>query len=433
MHNSIVRKVLFQSLGPEEQEKLYQLKRVKRLATLVLALCFVVMVFAMILETRYPALGFLAAFAEAATIGGIADWYAVVALFKHPMNIPFPHTAIIPNNQHRIGDNIGRFIQTNFLAADPIRKKLQEVDFAAEVANWLSEPTKSRSLAEFTTRLVPQMLHAVDQKGMIDFASGKIRMELEKTNLAPLVGEVMDSLANDKRQQQLMNELLTAIHGFLTDDEALNSIRQKISEELPALLNLFRADRMLMNRIVKAASALLEEIKENPEHELRAEFEHFLKNYVARLKRSKRFANRVEAMKVQILSRPEFTEIAQHTWGNIRTFLEDDIKSENPKLTARLTDILVDTGSSLKAEPKLREEINDGMVTFLSGFVENQKANISQFVSDQVKSWDFRQLTLLIEANIGKDLQYIRFNGMLIGGIVGLILYVLQLTLPNII
>ena len=424
---------MVQHLGPEEEEKLNQLARVKRLATLVLALCFLVMVGAMILEAHYPALGFVAAFAEAATIGGIADWYAVVALFKHPMSIPFPHTAIIPNNQHRIGDNIGRFIQNNFLASEPIRKKLEEVDFAEEIANWLSERSKSHSLAEFTTRLVPEMLHAVDQKGMVDFASGKIRTELEKTNLAPLVGEVMDSLANDRRQQQLMNELLTAIHGFLTDEDALDSIRQKVSEELPTLLNLFRADRMLMNRIVNAASTLLDEIKEDPEHELRAEFERFLKNYVTRLKRSKRFASRVETMKVQILNRPEFSEIAQHTWGSIRTFLENDAKSENPKLTERLTDILVDTGKNLQSEPDLRKEINAGMVTFLSGFVENQKSNISQFVSDQVKSWDFRQLTLLIEANIGKDLQYIRFNGMLIGGVVGLVLYILQLTLPHLI
>ena len=138
-------------------------------------------------------------------------------------------------------------------------------------------------------------------------------------------------------------------------------------------------------------------------------------------------------MKVQILSRPEFSEIAQHTWSNIRTFLENDAKSENPKLTARLTDILVHTGTNLQSEPKLRKEINDGMVTFLAGFVENQKNNIAKFVSDQVKSWDFRQLTLLIEANVGKDLQYIRFNGMLIGGLVGLVIYIMQLTLPHII
>ena len=183
---------------------------------------------------------------------------------------------------------------------------------------------------------------------------------------------------------------------------------------------------MLMNRIVRAATALLEEIRENPEHELRQEFEVFLRNYVGRLKRSKRFAKRVEQMKVQILNRPEFTDIAQHTWTNIRSFLEEDIQSASPVLTGRLTEILVDTGNNLKSEQKLKDEINNGMVTFLSGFIENQKQNISIFVADQVKGWDFQQLTLLIEANIGKDLQYIRFNGMLIGGLAGLVLYLVQ-------
>ncbi len=415
-----------QNLGPNELQKLEQLKRVKRLATLVLLLCFLVMVTALLLESRYPGMGFVAAFAEAATIGGIADWYAVVALFKHPMNIPIPHTAIIPNNQHRIGDNIGSFIQNNFLASEPVRQKLEEVDFAEEIAQWLSEREKSKSLAEFTTRLVPQMLHAIDQKGLVDFASGKIKTELEKTNLAPLVGEVMDSLAKDKRQQQLMNELLSALHRFLTNEEALENIRKKVSEELPALLNIFRADTLLMKRIVKAATALLDEIREDPDHELRNEFERFLKNYVRGLKRSKRFANRVELMKSQILARPEFMDIAQHTWNNVRNFLEDDINSSSPVLTARLTELFMDTGKNLKSEKKLREEINNGMVTFLVGFVENQKSTISQFVSDQVKGWDFHQLTLLIEANIGKDLQYIRFNGMIIGGFVGLLLYMVQ-------
>lgn len=413
-------------LGQDELQKLAQVKRIKLLATLVLILCFTVMVIAMLLEARYPAMGFVAAFAEAATIGGIADWYAVVALFKHPMNIPIPHTAIIPNNQHRIGDNIGRFIQNNFLASDPVRKKLEEVDFAEEIAQWLSQESKSRSLAEFTTRLVPQMLHAVDQKGLVEFASGKIRTELEKTNLSPLVGEVMDALANDKRQQQLMNELLGALHRLLTDEAAMENIRKKVSEELPTLLNLFRADAMLMNRIIKAATTLLDEVKEDPDHELRAEFKDFLKTYVSRLKQSKRFGNRVEQMKSQILARPEFTDIAQHTWSNIREFLENDIKSDSPALTRRLTELLVDTGKNLKSEKKLRKEINDGMVTFLTGFIESQKSNISVFISDQVKGWDFHQLTLLIEANIGKDLQFIRFNGMIIGGFVGLLLYLVQ-------
>ncbi|MEM7289235.1 MAG: DUF445 family protein [Pseudomonadota bacterium] len=421
------------NLGSEELQKLEQLKRVKWLATLVLLLCFLAMVGAMLLESRYPAFAFVAAFAEAATIGGIADWYAVVALFKHPMGLPIPHTAIVPSNQHRIGDNIGRFIENNFLAAAPVREKLREVDFAGEIANWLSDTRKSSSLAVFATRLVPQVLETVDEKGLVQFATTRVTTQLEKTNIAPLVGDVMDSLTKDRRHQQLMNEIISALHRFLTDEEAIKAIRQKINEELPALLSLFRADQMILRRILKAAASLLHEIKDDPEHELRAEFEQFLKIYVKRLKRSKRFANRVEKLKSQILARPELANIAEQMWMTIRKFIEDDAQSDKSALEERLSEMFVDIGKNLKEENALRREINNGMVTMLAGFVKNQKSNISQFISDQVKGWDFKQLTLLIEANIGKDLQYIRFNGMLIGGLVGLLLHLVQIGLPHLI
>ncbi|MEM9332056.1 MAG: DUF445 family protein [Pseudomonadota bacterium] len=424
---------MVQNLGPDELQKLAQLKRIKWLATFVLFLCFVVMVIAMVLESRYPALGFVAAFAEAATIGGIADWYAVVALFKHPMGIPIPHTAIVPSNQHRIGDNIGRFIENNFLAPEPVEKKLREVDFADEIARWLSDNKKSESLADFGVKLVPQMLSTVDEKGLVQFATTRVTTQLEKTNIAPLVGDVMDSLTKDRRHQQLMDELISALHRFLNDEEAIEAIRQKVSEELPALLNFFRADTLILRRILNAASSLLDEIKNDPEHELRAEFEQFLKVYVKKLKRSKKFAARVETLKRQILARPELMNIAEQMWASIRKFVEEDAKSDKSVLEERLTEMFVDVGKNLKREKALKREINNGMVTVLTGFVENQKGNISQFVSDQVKAWDFKQLTLLIEANIGKDLQYIRFNGMLIGGLVGLLLYIAQITLPKLI
>lgn len=417
-----------QNLGLEERQKLSELNRIKWLATLVLLLCFCVMVVALRLEDYHPVMAYVAAFAEAATVGGIADWYAVVALFRHPMGVPIPHTAIVPNNQHKIGDNIGRFIENNFLASEPVEKKLREVDFAEEIASWLSDREKSRSFADFTVRLIPQMLAAVDEKAISDFTYKRIKTQLENTNLAPLLGKMMDTIARDKRQQQLMNELISALHRFLNDEEALKAIQQKVHDELPALFNLFRADTLLMNRIVKAASALLDEVKEDPNHPLRAEFESFLKKYIRSLKRSKRFAKRVEAIKIQILERPEVADLAEQTWHGIRKLLEDDAKSDNPTLAARLTDLLVDTGRNLQREQRLKEEINNGMVTFLTAFVENQKSNISLFVADQVKGWDFQQLTLLIEANIGKDLQYIRFNGMLVGGFVGVALHVLQQT-----
>lgn len=410
-------------LSADEQKKLVELTRTKRLATGVLLLCFLFMVVTRLLEVRYPSLAYLSAFAEAATIGGLADWYAVVALFKHPMNLPIPHTAIIQNNQHRIGNNLGRFIESNFLSRETVEEKLRQVDFAGEMSNWLANETRSRQLAKFVARLIPQILETIDHSGMRTFAVNRITNQIEKTEVAPIAGKLLDSFVKDGRHNKLMDDLISALHRFISDERALETIRLKVHDELPSLFNVFRADAIILRRIVKAGGALLEEVKNDPEHELRDEFEKFLKDYVRRIKRSKRFAKRAEAMKHDILARPEFADIADRLWSSLRTYLERDIHETDSATVRRLSELFADIGKNLAHEKVLRADMNAELTRILSNLVEQQKGSVSKFVADQVKGWDFAQLTLLIEANIGKDLQYIRFNGMIIGGIAGVTLH----------
>ena len=418
---------MVQALSPEERRKLDELRRVKMLATLALVGCVVLLVISKSLESSYPALAVVAAFAEAATIGGIADWYAVVALFKHPMGIHVPHTAIIPRNQDRIGDNLGAFIEENFLAPEPVRQKLSEVDFAGEMVKWLGKRDRSEGLALFIAKLAPQMLTAVNETGLKDFAAERVATQLQKTNVAPLVMQLLNELTQGGRHHQLLDEVIGALHKFLNDEDAVEAIRKKVAEELPTVLNIFRADAVILRRILKTASALLDDVRQDQDHELRAEFEQFFRSYVRRMKRSKRFAKRIESFKQQILERPELGSIADQMWNSLIEFVEADVKSDKSVLVARMTDLFVDIARNLETDARLRSDINAGMVSAISTFVDTQKHALSVFVADQVKSWDFAQLTLLIEANIGRDLQYIRFNGMLIGGLAGVVLHFILL------
>lgn len=414
-----------------EIEKLRSLNRVKVMATLVLVACFFAMVAAKLLEHYYPAFAVVASFAEAATIGGIADWYAVVALFKRPLNLPFPHTAIIPNNQHRIGDNLGHFIENNFLARAPVEQKLREIDFAGEIAGWLSTRTHSESLARFVVRLVPQLLNSVDEKSLVDFATQRVSGQLANTDLAPILGNVLQTFTKDGRHQKLLNDLIRALHHFLNDDDTLEIIRDKVKKELPVLFNVIGADSVVLNRIVGAASELLDEVKDDPDHPLRAEFEAFLTAYIKRTRRTKAFAKQVEQLKQYVLSRPELDDAAQHLWSGLKTYLLEDVQSENSLLQANLTNMFVEIGTGLSDEPNLRRDVNEGMVIVLSNLVEEQRGNISLYVAEQVKGWDMGQLLTLIEVNVGRDLQFIRFNGMIIGGCVGVVLYLIEtLLLP---
>lgn len=411
------------TLDIEEIDKLRQLNRIKMVATLVLVACFIAMVIAKLLEHHYPAFAIVASFAEAATIGGIADWYAVVALFKRPMNLPFPHTAIIPNNQPRIADNLGRFIDSNFLARGPVGEKLKEVDFAGEISAWLSSPKRSRSLAGFVVRLVPQLLHSVDEKGLVHFATQRVTGQIAKTDIAPLLGNVIQSFTKEGRHQKLLDDLIRALHKFLNDEDTIELVRTKVQRELPVLFNVVGADGLVVRRIVRVATELLDEIKDEKDHPLRAEFEDFLISYIKRTRRTKGFAKQVEQVKQLILARPELEDAADHLWAGLKDYILHDVERDDSVLVARMTDMLVEVGTSLADEPNLRRDINAGMVLVISNLVEEQRGSISTYVSEQVKGWDMQQLLLLIEVNVGRDLQYIRFNGMIIGGCVGVALY----------
>ncbi|TRC79094.1 DUF445 domain-containing protein [Mesorhizobium sp. WSM4307] len=410
--------------------KLSALRRTKFIATAALALCVLVFALAKSFESSHPWLGFVAAFAEAATIGGLADWYAVVALFRRPLGLPIPHTAIIPENQNRIADNLGRFIEANFLAPEPVREKLAEVDFASLVADWLTNAERAAGLSRFVVRLVPQTLAAVEQSGLRGFVTSRMVEQIEKVPLAPLAAELLSALTDDRRHQKLFDEFIKVVGRFLNDEQALATMREKIREELPSLFNLFRADAYLLKKIVASAGSLLDEVRADPDHPMRAEFDRFAQGFVERLRTSKQYAKRAEKMKHDFLARPEVRALAGDMWESLSLFIEQDAKAPNSVIRAHLANMFVEVGRHLAGDAQIRADMNQGFVVALASFVESQKSGVSKFIADQVKRWDLAQLTRLIEINIGRDLQYIRFNGMIIGGLAGIVLYTIELLLP---
>ncbi|MER8391824.1 DUF445 domain-containing protein [Mesorhizobium sp. M0045] len=406
--------------------KLSALRRTKFVAAAALAFCVLVFAVAKSLESRHAWLGFVAAFAEAATIGGLADWYAVVALFRRPLGLPIPHTAIIPENQNRIADNLGRFIEVNFLAPEPVREKLAEVDFSALVADWLADPNRAADLSRFVGRLVPQTLAAVEQSGLRGFVTSRMLEQIEKVPLAPLAAELLSALTDDRRHQKLFDEFTKVVGRFLSDEQALATMREKIREELPSLFNLFRADAYLLKKIVASAGSLLDEVRADPHHPMRAEFDLFVETFVERLRTSKQYARRAEKLKRDFLARPELSALAGDMWDSLRLFIEQDAKAPNSMIRDHLATMFVEVGRHLADDAQIRADMNQGFIVALASFVESQKSGVSKFIADQVKRWDLAQLTRLIEMNIGKDLQYIRFNGMIIGGLAGLVLYIAE-------
>ena len=409
-----------------DAERARSLRRIKLAATLLLVATAALFIVARHLEPLHWAWGYVAAFAAAATVGGLADWYAIVALFRRPLGLPIPHTAIVLRNHHRIAENLGEFIETNFLAPEPVEARLREVDFASLVADWLNDRERSAALAGFMVRLVPQALAAVEQSGLKGFLGKRAMAELEWIELAPLAAGLLSAVTEKGRHQRLLDELLVALEKVLANEETLAALREKIRHELPALFNLYRADAYLLRKIVASTSAFIKDARGDANHPLRKEFNSFVANFIERLRTSKAFARRAESLKRDLLARREIATMAEGAWESVRTFLERDARADDSQVRRQLEVMLVDVGSQLARDPAIRAEINRGMVRVLADFVQSQKSGVGRFIADQVKSWDIDVLIGRIELTVGRDLQYIRFNGAMIGGLAGLALHALE-------
>src|SRR6266436_8752343 len=268
---------------PGDAQRAAELKRVKAQATLVLAGTLTLFAVAKILLHVHPIFGFVAAFAEAATIGGLADWYAVVALFKRPLGLPIPHTAIIQSNQHRIADKLGEFIEVHFLEAAPVEAKLRQVDFGSFIADWLRDRKRSDDLARFALRLLPEAFAATETSGLMTFITRRITSQLQAIDLAPLAAGTLRAFVKEGRHQALLDDFMRVVHDTLTDPETMAVIRDKIRAEMPTLLRLYRADKFLVNRIVASATTFFEEVRNDPKHPFRGEFDRMVLSFLDRL------------------------------------------------------------------------------------------------------------------------------------------------------
>src|SRR6202158_1528746 len=290
--------------APGDAARAAELRRVKALATLVLAGTLALFVTAKALLPMHPIFGFVAAFAEAATIGGLADWYAVVALFRRPLGLPIPHTAIIQSNQQRIADKLGEFIEVHFLEAAPVEAKLRQIDFGSFIAEWLRDRKRSDDLARFALRLLPEALSATETSGLMTFITRRITTPLQGIDLARLAAGTLRAFVAEGRHQGLLDDILRAVHESLTRTETMAAIREKIRGELPTLLKLYRADKYLVNKIVASATAFFEEVRSDPKHPFRGEFDRMVLTFVDRLGSDPAYADRLAGVRRGPFARP---------------------------------------------------------------------------------------------------------------------------------
>ena len=414
--------------NPDPQQALTRIKWISTLLLLAVAVLYVV---ARRHENDHAAWPVIAAFAEAAVVGALADWFAVVALFRHPLGIPLPHTAIIPRSKQRIADRLAAFIIMNFLGTEAILARIRAFDPAARLSDWLASPASAQTLGGYGVRAIRYGMRAVEDQRIHRFIHETVVARLAQVDFAALGGQLLDTLTQGGRHQQVLNEVIHQLRVLLDDESTQEKVSQMIAREFEGwrrmLMNVVAVDQMIgtfsAKKLIQAVARLLDEIDEDPAHPLRLRFDAFVAEFIARLKSDPAFRLKGEEIRDQVLRQPELAAYLQGLLVQFGAWLAGDLDSPESTIRARIVAATLELGAKLRGDAETRAWINEQILAAAVPLCEDNRERIGKFISDQVRSWDEQFMSRQLELNIGRDLQYIRINGTLIGGLVGLILY----------
>ena len=407
---------------PTEDDKALQLRRMKRIPLLLL--CLMALLFALTLHSPASWAAWLHAFAEAGMVGALADWFAVVALFRHPLGLPIPHTAIIPNRKNDIGESMTRFVADHFLEPEVVRKKLQNTNLAAFVVSWLKSDKGRQSVGELTTAALRWALGALHEKRVRRFLSRLSSKQLADVSLAPLLGNTLDWLVRGQRHQQILTQVLRYTIVLVHDNR--EAIRAKVQKESPWWLPGFVDDRILKKMLERIEHQLFE-MALDQEHPLRDQFSGWVQNLAHDLKNSPEHRRLGDDFKQQLLENDELQDYLYGLWRELAGNIEADIEKPESVIRQHVGQWLGNVAEELDSDPDMQAWVNTWLVNAITLVVGRNSAQIASLISDTVRSWDGMDTSRRVELAIGRDLQFIRINGTLVGGLVGLLIHAVKM------
>lgn len=395
------------------------------LATGLLALMVVIFFVARAHEAQGAWIGYVRAFAEAATVGALADWFAVTALFRRPLGLPIPHTAIIPRSKDRIGEGLGHFLERNFLAPELVGERLREVDLLGAAAKWAAGPGRAALIAKSATELLPRALDMVDDSPVETALKTFIGTRLKDADLATWLAGTLEFLTAGGRHRGLMDHLIQAADALLNESEL--DIRARIRAHSGFFARLFSLDRRASDAIVNAARGAIREMAADPDSDLRRRFDEALVRLASDLRSSPDLRAEIDDLKGRLLEHPEVQAFAGALWRAVKEDLQDSAKGmAEGGIAQSLENAVLGFARRIQSDETLRAALNERLRDWILRLANDRGGDVSRFVADTIKGWDARTVMARIEAGVGADLQYIRISGTLIGGLVGVILHTVE-------
>lgn len=376
-------------------------------------------------QPAYPWLGYVKAFAEAAMVGGLADWFAVTALFRHPLGLPIPHTAIIPRNKDRIGEALARFLQENFLIPSVVARRMQRIDVAGAVGRFLQTPAgEGTRIRAGASRLIADIFEGLDDERLGGIVKGAIANRVRKTEISPLLGHALASAINEDRHVPMLEAAIRWTARALDANEPM--IREMVHKKANWILKLAGLDAKLADAIIDGLRKLAAEMSTDPAHPVRIKIEEALAQLANDLQTRAETRERVEAMKEQLLDNRSVSLWLDALWQKGREAVIRAARNPDRVMAGKLGEVLKSMGTTLEGDLRIRAAINQFARRAVVGMSASYGDQIVKLVSETVRGWDAQTVTNRLEAAVGRDLQYIRINGTLVGGLVGLVLYAID-------
>lgn len=379
----------------------------------------------------------IAAFAEAAMVGALADWFAVVALFRHPLGVPIPHTAIIKNKKDVIAGNLAGFIRDKFLAPEALICKLREQNVAGRLAAYLMSGKNADGVAKGLTRALSDSLDFIDDDRVQKVLRSALHNRIETFDLSFSAGTLLDTLRNDNRHQIVLDELLNRLAVWLATPDAQSSLSKSIdamiTKDYP-LLSHFIPNREQFaqgagEKIVRKINEYIQDVSGDPAHELRKKFDNNVVNFIERLKSDNILRAKIEAIKLEAVKNPFLADYVKNLGNDLKLWLSNDLKQPRSKVHEKLAEAVSGLGSTLSKNRELLDSLNEHLEKLLITYGDTLRTVIAMHISETVKKWDTDEYVSEIELSIGSDLQFIRMNGTLVGGGIGLLLHAVSLVL----
>ena len=376
-------------------------------------------------EPAYPWLAWVKAFAEAAMVGGLADWFAVTALFRHPLGLPIPHTAIIPRNKDRIGEALASFLRDNFLITHVIARRMRNIDIAGAAGRFLRAPEgEGDRIRRGASRLIADVFEGLDDERLGGLVKGAVSSRLKKIEVSPLLGHALASAINEDRHVPMLEAAIRWMARALDANESL--IRDMVHKRASWVLKIAGLDSKLADAIVDGLRKLTVDMTSDPAHPVRIKVEEALAQLANDLQIKPETREKVEAMKLELLANQSVGLWLDTLWQKGREAIIRAARNPDAAMAGKLGEVMRSMGTSLESDPRIRSAINQFVRRGAAGMAASYGTSIVKLVSETVRGWDAKTVTARLEGAVGRDLQYIRINGTLVGGLVGVIIHALD-------